>query len=265
MSRLVYPARPVAAALGAILALVLLAGCAGSGGEETDTAAEPGPSPRTIDQQCRGEFAGVEAGVLEGPDGAWLHTASVGDSSTVAVLLHQTNGGGLCGFLPYAQELADRGVQAELFDLCPYGQSVCQTHQPWLEEPVSQIALVVERARAEGAERVVLVGASMGGSLAVQAAPAVQADAVVDLSGPAVFSTADFSRDAALLTMPALVAISDDDPDDVEALTEGFDTIPAETKEFVHVEAGHGYTLLEEDEVWTALADQVAGWVAGDY
>jgi esterase/lipase len=47
------------------------------------------------------------------------------------------------------------------------------------------VKLIVDTARADGAKRVVLVGTSLGGALAVAAAGVAKPDAIVDLSGGA--------------------------------------------------------------------------------
>lgn len=263
--RRVRPFATLSRAAGVGLAVMaLLCACSSAGGGAASPVAQP--SPTSLKDQCFEDFGDeVRTGVLTAPSGAWLHTATVGESDTVAILLHQTNGGGLCGFIPYALQLADQGIRAELFDLCGYGQSVCDPEPAWAEEPVRQIEQVVEKVRDDGAERVVLVGASMGGSLALQAAPEVDADAVVDLSGPAQFSTADVTVDAGKVTMPVLIGFSGEDRNDMEEVEKAMASMPAETKKFVEADSGHGYTMLNVDEKWTDLAGRVADWVKGDY
>ena len=70
----------------------------------------------------------------------------------------------MCGFLFYADFLAKRGIRILLVDLCDHGQSIC-LNDPIADDPGAQVKLAVDAARAEGAERVVLVGASLGGPL----------------------------------------------------------------------------------------------------
>ena len=112
-----------------------------------------------------------------------INTGWLGSSGTSAGLLHQTDGYGLCGFLFYADYLAEHGVRVVAMDLCGYGQSLC-VGRPLGNDPAGQVKVVTDAVRADGATRVVLVGASMGGSVSLTAAKAVEADAIVDLSGP---------------------------------------------------------------------------------
>ena len=258
-----------------VLAMVLtvLAGCGtpGTTGAGPGAASGSSPSPPAlptlvpISQSCR--TATVPAGIEQRPllaDGrVILNTAWLGSGETVAVLLHQTDGDGLCGFLFYAEHLAKAGVRVALLDLCGYGQSACGD-APVSTDPVAQVRLVTEAARSAGARRVVLVGASMGGSLAVTAAAAVRADALVDLSGPAQFDRSDVSSDAPTVTMPALIAFGRTDPADLAAVRRALPTMPTKDKTLLVFKAGHGYDLLRDvySGELTPLADRVARFVS---
>jgi pimeloyl-ACP methyl ester carboxylesterase len=190
--------------------------------------------------------AGVEQRALPLPSGTALSTAWAGRGTTVAVLLHQTDGNGLCGFLFYADVLVRQGVRVALVDLCGYGQSACVEAQPG-SGVVEQVGAVVAQARDEGARRVVLVGASMGGSVALTTAGPVRADGLVDLSGPAEFHTSDVERDAPSVTMPALFAFGElTDPADLLAVQDALPAMPTRRKKVVTLEDGHGYALLSE-------------------
>ena len=80
----------------------------------------------------------------------------------------------------YASYLADHGIRSVAIDLCGYSRSFCPL--PSQEDSVGQVKLTTDALRAAGARRITLVGASIGGSLAVAAAASTKADAVVDLS-----------------------------------------------------------------------------------
>ena len=198
-----------------------------------------------------------------------MPTVVVGSGPTVAVLLHQTDGNGLCGWWPYAERLARDGVRSLLFDLCGYGDASCPD-EAFADDPVAQVAAAVGWARSHGARRVVLVGASMGGAIALGAAPAVSADAVVDLSGPASWGSLDSVRALSRLTVPTLVAISrSTDRSDFDALQAAFPAVPATTKLFRSVDSGHGWDMLRilasGPPQWTPLADLVSAWIRSDY
>ena len=197
------------------------------------------------------------------PDGASLNTAWLGAGDTVAVLLHQGDGNGLCGFLFYADFLAKRGTRVALLDLCNYGQSYC-LNRPIADDPSAQVKLIVDAARADGAKRVVLVGTSLGGALAVAAAGVAKPDAIVDLSGGAKEETFDIAADAGHVTMPALFAYSNIDEADAKAVRAQLKSMPTKKKVFLTYEnSGHGYTLLSDLATgeFTDLATRVANWV----
>ncbi|HSR22927.1 MAG TPA: alpha/beta fold hydrolase [Candidatus Eisenbacteria bacterium] len=208
---------------------------------------------------------------LIGPGGSVLPAISVGRGTTYAVLLHQTNRPASCGWWPYANWLATtRGVHAVLFDLCNYGQAVCRD-EGFAQDQVAQARLGVDWARAHGARRVVVVGASMGGAIALDAAVAAKADAVVDLSGPSEWPPLSAARTAPRLTMPTLIAIRPGDlGTSYEDLKAAFARIPAAHKKFVTAGNGHGWDLLNDyrngtEIVWLPMADEVADWIAGRY
>lgn len=76
-----------------------------------------------------------------------------------------TDGNGLCGWLPYAPLLTHgTGAAALLVDLCGYGASRFRAGYGFSRQ-TDQVSLAVDHAvRRMHADRVVLVGASMGGS-----------------------------------------------------------------------------------------------------
>jgi dienelactone hydrolase len=232
------------------------------------SSAEPSASPSVtfvpLEQQCAGATIpkAAKQRTVVGPDGSLINTASWGTGSTTAILLHQTDGNGLCGFLLYGDYLARRGVRVMAVDLCGYGQSVCQ--RPLSTDAVAQVRSLAEAARSAGAKRVVLIGASMGGSLAVTAAAPVKAAAVVDLSGPADFDISHISTDARTVTMPALIAFGrDTDPIDLAAVRAQLKAMPTKRKKLLVLQAGHGYDLLHVGDSTkpTKLAAQVLAWI----
>ncbi|MEP6598081.1 MAG: alpha/beta hydrolase [Actinomycetota bacterium] len=184
--------------------------------------------------------------------------------STVAVFLHQTDGDGLCGWWPFAAWLTDHfHVRAVLVDLCDYGRAICPP-STFADDQKAQVALALQHARTDATRRVVLVGASMGGALALGSATAVHADAVVDLSGPADWINDQAAPAARQLRVPCLIAVSPGDPDaSYDALKAAFATIPASPKKFVSGDGGHGWDLLADTN--TPLATTVAHWITGTY
>ena len=254
---------------GVLLALV---GCAGPAAQDPTPSAPAGPSssaalppPVPLAERCAGAIpAGAEQRTLTASDGTVLNSAWLGSGGTVAVLLHQTDGDGLCGFLFYADYLAQQGLKVALLDVCGYGQSSC-LGSPLADDPVAQVKVITDAARADSAQRVVLVGASMGGSTAVSAAATVKADAIVDLSGPAVFEGSDVAADAKHVTMPALFAFAHSDESDLVAVKAQLSKMPSKQKTFLTYDTGHGYDLLRDlsSLEFTPLAARVSQFAQG--
>lgn len=265
-----------------MLTMVLAASCSGgSPSQDAPTTAEVSasdPVPTASESAMTGVAArcglpqndAASAATLAGPGGSKLPLVSLGTGPTVAVFLHQTDGDGLCGWWPYANWLTKKErVRAVLVDLCGYGEATCDD-EAFSVNQTEQVVRTVEWARSHGATRVVVVGASMGGALALGTTEATAADAVVDLSGPAdwqgVRSAPASMRSA---QVPTLVAISEEtDPDDYAVLKRSMATMPGTAKKFISVDSGHGWSMLGDPGVgtvaWNSLARDVADWIVGD-
>jgi dienelactone hydrolase len=110
---------------------------------------------------------------------------------------------------------------------------------------------------------VALVGASLGGAVAVTAARTTKPDAIVDLSGGAKEEQSDIEADAEYVTMPAMFAFSHSDQADLAAVRAELKSMPTKRKVFLTYDDGHGYTLLSDltSGEFTSLATRVANWV----
>lgn len=258
---------------GALLVFGLLAGCGGDGGTPASTPTRsPAPipiaTPTTIEERCKVPVAGALTR-FPGPDGMSLSGAVLGEGPVVAVLFHQTASAGLCGGATYAAWLAERGVRAVLVDFCGWGSSVCPggTGEDW----EAQVRIPVEWARGQGATRVTLVGASLGGVVSLAVGEAAGADGIVSLSGPNRYQDlTEAGPAAAATTVPLLVAAAPGDRDvEPGALRAAVEGSPATRKAYVEAPDGHGWSMLSDgmsvDPVFTPLASTVLGWVKGDY
>ncbi|MDQ2851082.1 MAG: alpha/beta hydrolase [Actinomycetota bacterium] len=208
--------------------------------------------------------------MLKGPGAARLPVAVLGSGPTTAVFLHQTDGNGLCGWWPYAVWLTSHyKVRAVLLDLCNYNSKAVCPQQTFADDQRAQVAVGMRFAHRAGASRVVLVGASMGGALALASAKENRAAAVVDLSGPPGWGNAEASVTTPTLTVPFLLAASPNDGYvDYPKLQKAFALDPTQSKLFLSPTGGaHGYELLDSASGtgWSPLASQVARWITGDY
>jgi alpha-beta hydrolase superfamily lysophospholipase len=122
---------------------------------------------------------------FQAADGTSLDGVLVGSGPAGVVLVHQYPSD-LCGFWPFADYLAKRGLRAFAIDLRCFGRSACPEGEA-RGRVIDDLDAAVAELRRRGARRVGLVGASMGGAAALIAGTRVQPSvaAVVSLSGEA--------------------------------------------------------------------------------
>ncbi|MCX6398596.1 MAG: alpha/beta fold hydrolase [Propionibacteriales bacterium] len=209
--------------------------------------------------------AGFAPIVLQDEKVGKINAVTAGTGPTVALLLHQTDGNGLCGWLPYAADLvAEPGVQVLAIDLCGYGESACRSGRSGPAQ-VNAVSVAVREARTTlRAERVV-VGASMGGSVALMtAASDAKIDTAVDLSGPVAWDGIGVIDGGRALRVPVLVATADDEGEEEVAGSRAIVEQAPEGSRFEPAESGHGYRMLLDGDAWpTPLAETVAAWIRG--
>jgi len=196
----------------AVAVAVAVAGC-GTGGRpagsptkaSTTTATAVRPSAGS---GCRSDAAKGTQVRFTNQAGASLAGVLLGSSATGVLLAHQSDGD-VCQWLPFANDLADAGYRVLAFDFAGDGASDPAGNSTLDGDVVAATGFL----REHGATAVVLVGASMGGTAVVAAAPAVKPPpaGVVSLSGPARFAGVDAQHAAAALTVPVLYAAGDGD------------------------------------------------------
>jgi pimeloyl-ACP methyl ester carboxylesterase len=142
--------------------------------------------------------------------GARLKGAVLGRGSTGVVLAHTTSAD-RCQWLPFARELAKQGYRALIFDMRGYGASTGVTNS----DPHLDVIAAAAELRRRGAKKIVLAGASMGGTGVVAAAPVIRPaiSGVVELSAPTAFSGANALAAVKKLKRPALFVAGRDDGD----------------------------------------------------
>lgn len=142
--------------------------------------------------------------------GAKLTAALLGQGRRGVVLVHESNQD-VCQWLPYAGELVRNGYFVLDLDLSTSGYVQYEGVQP------SPLGLSVSAAagylRKQGAGKVVLVGASMGGTASLTAAAITtpRVDGVVSLSAPAEYDGIDARTAAGMLRVPVLYGAAVDD------------------------------------------------------
>jgi pimeloyl-ACP methyl ester carboxylesterase len=252
-----------------LLAAVLVA-VAGCGGDSHSTARKRATTAAPANAgKRRCAEAGIAAHAIRfrTSDGLTLSGAVVGSGPVGAVLIHEYPRD-LCGWWPYARYLAGHGVRALLFDLRCFGESPCPSGRG---HATTDVAAAMAEVRRRGARRVALVGASMGGAIAVVAAARLHPAAVVDLSGerdttgltPGI--DADAGAAARDVTAPALFAVARGDRyvpvPDMRAVARG---VRSSTSRLIVLPAaaGHGWDMLfGTTSTWSPLAATVAAFI----
>ncbi len=192
----------------------------------TDQCMQPGDTP--VRMQTR--------------DGVTIYGLEVGTGTTGVVLGHQYFSDH-CEFMAFARELAGLGYRAISIDfrgngLSPTGRS---------NRLDLDVAAAVARLRADGATRVKLVGASMGGTAALVAGswirPAV--DGIVSLSGPDYFRGMNALRAVKRSKAPVRFLVSRDDRPFAANATELMRSSASRDRAIVrYTAAGHGSSIL---------------------
>lgn len=223
------------------LALLLAsAGLVGCGGEDGEAEAPT----RNVAATCLNDDE-VRAGAVEFTTSAGeeLEGYQQGTGDTGVVLAHQSDGN-LCQWKAYAATLARQGYSTLIF-----------TFKDALDQDV---VAAVEQIRRAGAKRVILIGASMGGTASVvgaaDATPPV--DGLIVLSAPTGYQNIDALAAAPKLTMPLLLIAGDQDALYRELARKLHDaaTKAPERKLLVVKSAGHGVDLVS-GEVQQAIED----------
>jgi pimeloyl-ACP methyl ester carboxylesterase len=173
----------VARVLAVLLAVALVSACGG-----TDESDESSSAASTAAETARAETStAAEEELLYGcldPDGVkpltiesgdTLDAAVFGDGAVGIVLAHE-RGGSLCNWASIAPDLADQGYRVLIFD---FGAPATVA---------SDMLAATEELRRLGAEKIIVGGASLGGTAALMtAARARDVVGAFSLSAPAVY------------------------------------------------------------------------------
>lgn len=177
----------IRARLLAAIALVVfatLAGCAAEGApppSSVDMSATSKDVPPALAEAC-GDAYGLTARSFwqDTGDGVRLYMIEAGSGETAAVLAHGGRSD-LCDTLPFATRLVAAGYRIVAFDFRGSGRSESPSRNPLALG--RDLAAAVAHARATGAERVFLIGSSMGGAAIVQNTSALRVEGRISLSG----------------------------------------------------------------------------------
>ncbi|MEV4616512.1 hypothetical protein AB0K43_28525 [Kitasatospora sp. NPDC049258] len=220
----------------AALAL-LLVGCGSSGGKEV---ARPVPSATVATYGCLTKEQGAKGAITVPSDvssvDGYFRDSDAGGAKVAIVFSHQ-NGGSLCDWLPYLDGFTRAG-----YAVLPFTAN---------GDVATGIESVAGYLKTKGATRLVLIGASKGGtgSLVAGALPglAVPVAAVVSLSGPESFGADNAATAVKRLTVPVFFAVEEHDgafPADARSLHAA--AVSADKQLKVYPGGNHGASLLKD-------------------
>jgi len=175
-------------------------------------------------------------------DGASVHGVETGKGAVGVVLAHQY-GSDHCEFMAFAHELAGRGYRAVAIDMRGFGASRGGVSYRLDRD----LLAAATRLRADGATKVVLIGASMSGTAAIVAAAEAKPSVagVVSLSGPAEFGGLDAARAVTRLRVPVRFLAAASDPPSAPDARRLERLAPSRDKAVaVYAGALHGSSLL---------------------
>jgi pimeloyl-ACP methyl ester carboxylesterase len=194
-----------------LLVVVVLAGCgpagppaaapsgsAGSSGASAAPAAPVAPSP--TDRRCADPDLNDKQVAFPGT-GGFLTGLLLGTGRTVLVLAPQASADA-CSWLSWARQQAAAGYRVLALDFAGEGRSQRGTGSTHSGDVLSAVAY----ARTLGVQRIVLIGASRGGTASLVAAAAADppVTAVVSLSAPDTYAGENAAAAAPRIKAPVL-------------------------------------------------------------
>ena len=193
--------------------------------------------------------------------GATLAGVALGAGRAGVVLGHQL-GSDLCEWLPCPGAFASRGYQVLAFDFAGFGDSEPGSGDDRID---TDVVAAAQQLRRRGADRIVLVGSSMGGTAVLSAATRIRPPVVgvVSLSGPSGFGGVDAEAAMARLRVPVLFVVGADDQHFTEQARLMYRAARVADKRLLVVPGGgHGTSMLEfgadAPQVLAAVRDFIA-------
>jgi pimeloyl-ACP methyl ester carboxylesterase len=152
-------------------------------------AAAVGRKPPALLETCLSKGERAKTVAFRASDGVALKGVVLGRGTTGVALVHEFRGD-LCNWLPFARVLAKKGYLVLDFDARNFGSSA-RVNSAAAFAVDRDVRGAVRVLRAHGAKRIVLGGASMGGTAVLVAGATLRPApaAVVSLSGPTDLSS----------------------------------------------------------------------------
>jgi len=227
--------------LGAAVAVVVLAAtpvaaCGGDGRASDEPAATSSTSSTTAATTTTSvSDVPTEDVAFTSADGVALVGRIYGEGATAIVASHES-GGSKANFAPSAPRLAAAGFTVLAYD--SRGDGASDPGDP--QQRVLDLIAAVDLARARGATKVFLLGASRGGALSLTGAMQIPVDGVITISAP---PPADDPASVAAVTAPSLYVNSENDGN-AESTQAMYDAANEPRQLQMYPDSGHGVALF---------------------
>ncbi|WP_326999720.1 alpha/beta hydrolase [Dactylosporangium sp. NBC_01737] len=226
-----------------LLVMIVLAGCGGDpepseAPAASDKAQAAAPSP--VDRRCADPDLNDKQVAFQGT-GGFLTGLLFGTGRTVLVLAPQASADA-CSWLSWARQEAAAGYRVLALDFGGEGRSQRGPDG----KPSGDVLSAVAYARTLGAERVVLVGASRGGTAVLVAAAAQPpVTAVVSLSAPDAYAGENAAAAAPRIAVPVLYVAATGETSFAAAAQTMYDATTDQRRRIALVPGSlHGTSLL---------------------
>jgi pimeloyl-ACP methyl ester carboxylesterase len=243
-----------------VVVLVTALGALTNCGRESDRnarAAKVDPAA-PVAEECPDETIppGMERLSVTAADGVPIGAAVVGDGDTAVVLVHGA-GQDLCDWMDVVPAITDLGVTVAAYSLRGRGSSGGSREEVSLLP--ADIDAVVTALREHGAERVVLVGTSLGAAASLIAAGTIDppVDAVVAVSPQLALGGTDVVTAVRAYAGPVVLVVAEEDTAIARNVQELASTLPDVRAATVVDGSDHGMRLIKSrPDVVTAAVDQ---------
>jgi alpha-beta hydrolase superfamily lysophospholipase len=244
-----------------IVAVLVLTGCGGTSHKLANAGAPP------LASTCGALPARLTASTyfLKTGDGVRIYAAAAGSGSKAIVLLHESGGAGLCGWLPTMRWLSASGFRTVALNLRGYppsGSPALAIYHHYAQD----IQAAVDAAHTLGADDVFVMGASLGGAATVAEAPALRDVAgVISLSGELELPTSELDAIGAApkITVPFLFVGSEADGYVLGSEGRRLTRAVGSKDKQAHIFTGgyHGWDLLDAAPYRTRVKSLVLRWI----
>jgi dienelactone hydrolase len=250
--------------LSPLVLVLAVAGCHGgsprtaaASSQSSVTTASPTKTKTATPPACPNEPATARRLTLTTNDNLTLPATEIGTGPRGVLFVPETGSQGECGWMPYADDLAAKGLHILLMG----------------EADVSAVDTALNELHSNGAMTIVVVGASTGATKALAAEAGSAADSAPGVAAVVALSADELGNlpaEAPTIHVPVLMAVADDDAyvstADERGLFDALAVPPSlKTLDVRPGGTGHGWDLLADEGFKHTVTDFITAHLAADY